>query len=51
VDPLRKYLKTMPFTLAIKVNNAILYTTNALEKHEIGVFLEIKEKIFESCRK
>jgi len=48
VDPLRKYLKTMPFTLAIKVTNAILYTTNALEKHEIVGILEIKEKMLVS---
>jgi len=43
-------MKITPFTLAKKVTNAILYTTNALEKHEIVAILEIKEKMFLSYR-
>ena len=43
-------MKITPFTLAKKVTNAILYTTNALEKHEIVAILEIKEKMVVSYR-
>jgi len=47
-DPPRNYLKATPFNSATKVTNANLYTTNALEKHEIVGILEIKEKML--CR-